>query len=280
MKKLILMTGFLLLLASCGGSGGVDAPLGQIAVKDKTGTVVGYLANDAILMASIGLPYMTFMQDVNSNFAVVSLADGKLLRFSTIYFSDENCGKDGTAYIDTAWINMLISTYPFMTDSSKAAADATATAKTYNIGSIAAGTETIKSFIVLDNVYSDVNRYNENDSSTDKYKCVTVAQRLTLAITDGRAGAAGIGQCTSTSGEVTCSDIATNRDGTSDDYCSKAAACNPGTFTPYAVQTALPITDETYYKGWGVLTVVSTKLCKHLQSLIRISFPVGEGFPS
>ena len=26
--------------------------------------------------------------------------------------------------------------------------------------------------------------------------------------------------------------------------------------------------------------VVSTKLCKHLQSLIRISFPVGEGFPS
>ena len=26
--------------------------------------------------------------------------------------------------------------------------------------------------------------------------------------------------------------------------------------------------------------VVSTKLCKHLQSLIGISFPVGEGFPS
>lgn len=30
----------------------------------------------------------------------------------------------------------------------------------------------------------------------------------------------------------------------------------------------------------GTDGVVSTKLCKHLQSLIRISFPVGEGFPS
>ena len=39
------------------------------------------------------------------------------------------------------------------------------------------------------------------------------------------------------------------------------------------------VTDGTYVYG-ATYAVVSTKLCKHLQSLIRISFPVGEGFPS
>ena len=258
MKKIIFIAVCCVFLTSCGNG---PATTGSGVIKDKNETVVGYLSDSLMMPTRVQSDsiYMSgvIMQDLKGDFVWVNLASGKLLRDDILYFSDANCG--GTAYVPDTMINALYKTYPFMTDSTKTVVDASAAEKVYIINSAAAGTETIKSFLVLDTAPSDVNRFNAADSSTYKYLCVSVTNLLAQAVAAGKATA--LGQCVN-SGQVTCSDTTDITGWTPTgffSFCSNPLTPCSGTFTPYADQTALPLTVETYTKDWGVLTEVSAQ---------------------
>jgi len=262
MKKMIMLVGCIGLFAfyGCGGNE-IGQPLGKTAIKDKNGVVVGYVAEEAITVVDSRAEsfdtYDYLMQDINGNLVRLNLASGKLARIGgsyysgnssnePIYFSTENCG--GIVYINSTLMGFLSETYPFMTDSTKSAVDATASAKTYELTSIATGTERVESFLVLDSTYTDVNRFNFEDSNTNKYKCVTFAS---LAPT------AGWGQCVETTGEVSCSDTI-DQESYYNDPC--VDHCSSGVFTPYSTTTAaLPLTASTYSRDWGILTGVTNQ---------------------
>ena len=246
MKKLLLIAGCIALLTSCGGGKG---SYGDAVVKDKNGDVVGYLSSSLrVGLTSINLSnYM--MQDLNGNFAPVDFASGKLDRSEYLYFSTQNCG--GSVYAPSTMINLLYKSYPFMTDSTRTTVDATAAEKVYNTTDIAIGTETVKSYLVLDQTYSGYNAY---DTNTYKYICVTIVKALADAVTAGRATA--LGQCMN-AGQITCNDDISTINSPYSSFCSSPSTPCVGTFTPYADQTSVQLTYETYAKQWGILTEVA-----------------------
>ena len=260
MKKLILVAACFGLLASCGSGINIS---GDAVVKDKNDVVVGYLSS-AILTHAVSDGYGSYMvmQDLKGNFVSLNLASGKLVRDSFVFFSTKDCG--GSVYTDNVQVGYLYKTYPFMTDSSKTAVNATAAEKVYEVTSVAAGTETIKSFLVIDTVYNaTTNPYNADDTSTYKYKCVSIATLLADAVT--AVEATKLGKCTN-SGQVTCRDTQNitywTSGGGAYQFCSNPSnLCGgqPGSFTAYADQTGVPLTAETYDKSWGVLTEVSAQ---------------------
>ncbi len=263
MKKVILLAGCIGLIASCGVKDeGIGAPLGKTAIKDKNGVVVGYVAENTVTDATMSESFDTYdflMQDINSNLVRLNLASGKLARIGVgggyyghdnypLYFETENCG--GAVYTYNTQIGFLGKTYPFMTDSAKSAVDNTISEKAYELTSIAVGTEKVKSYLVLDYVYNlDTNRFNAEDSDTNKYKCVSFAD---VAPTDGW------GQCIETTGAITCSD--TIQEDSYLSYNNCVDDCSTGTFTPYnTIKTSLPLTMATYSRDWGVLTEVAAQ---------------------
>ena len=238
MKKTVLAfvaVTCLTLLSSCGGGTSVYS---NYIVNDKDGNLVGYSDGQ-------------YLQDFEGNWMDIDLPSGQITREDAVYFSGDNC--TGTVYYNAPLIgftNYVVKTYPYMYgDNSTKAADSTAKEFIYKITSMAAGNETIKSFLELDTTYVSVkNPYNPDDSSTWKYKCVTVANWAATLVPH-------LGKCKNAAGSTVCTDTASRCGGAT--TCQTTCTGIGDVFTANSLQTELPLDDQIYAKEWGILTDIA-----------------------